>query len=195
MTTNKTQVTVLRGKAFFAKILGDPVPNYNKDGKEWKMDLKLANKESLKELKDLGVGDRVKQKENYLNGSPYITLKQSEFRKDGITRNDPIKVYDAAGKEWDQSRLIGNESDVDVKIAVMDFGPGKKKGMYIRGVRVLNLVPYERKDFPPLSEEDEFFANAAAAFEQNDKELANFKKDFGLDDDVNDIGDDDEDPV
>lgn len=159
MVNSKPQTVVLRGEAMYAKILGDPVLNYNKDGKEWKMDFKLADKNSIKELDKLGIKDRVKTKDGYLDGEPFMTFKQAEFRKDGVTPNQPIKVVDIAGKEWSQEKLIGNGSKVDVKFVVMDFGPGKKKGVYIRSVRVLDLVPYEKDEFPEIDENDEFFDN------------------------------------
>lgn len=159
MANGNVQTVVLRGEAMYAKVLGDPVLNYNKDGKEWKLDFKLADKNSEAELKKLGIADRIKSKENYLDGAPFLTFKQAEFRKDGVTPNQPIKVVDIAGKEWSQDKLIGNGSKVDVKFVVMDFGPGKKKGVYIRSIRVLDHVPYEKDEFPEIDENDEFFDN------------------------------------
>ena len=91
---NKNQTFVIRGKASYAKILGDPVPNYDKSGKEWKMDLQITDKETIKELKAAGIGDRVKTKDNYLSGSPFMTFKQAEYRKDGVTKNEHIKIVD-----------------------------------------------------------------------------------------------------
>lgn len=180
--TNKATVTaVLRGKTSFAKILGDPVLNYSKDGKEWKMDLILP-KEAIKEVKALGIGDRVKTKDNYADGQPFMTFKQAELRRDG-TPNQPIKVYDIANRPWDESKLIGNGSDVDVKFVVMDHGPGKKKGVYIRSVRVLNLVPYAQEEFAPIDENDPYFEQYKATAE----ETAQFKQDFGLEDDLDDV--------
>ena len=46
---NKPQTAVFRGKAQYAKVLGEPMLNYNKDGKEWKLDLVLADKGLLAE--------------------------------------------------------------------------------------------------------------------------------------------------
>lgn len=193
MTTQKKPITtvIFRGKASFAKILGAPVLNYSKDGKEWKMDLHIVDKGILKEAKSLGISDKVKQKETYLNGDPHLTFKQSELRKDG-TPNYPIKVVDAAGKPWPETTLIGNGSDVDVKFIVMDHGPGKNKGMYIRSVRVLKLVPYERREFDPIDENDEFFNEAEAAEELAQQEardavepeVSEEKIEVELDDDI-----------
>ncbi len=177
-----SQIVTIRGKTSYAKILGNPVLNYSKDGKEWKMDLKIG-KDTAKELKNYGIADRVKMKPDYLDGQPYITFKQRELRPDG-TPNKPIAVVDIAGKPWDQNKLIGNESDVDVQFTVRDYGPGKKAGMYIRKVRVLNLVPYEGGDvLPPIDENDPFYKNLADAVDTNNTATADALADL-LDDEI-----------
>lgn len=165
MAINNTQIVTIRGKTSYAKILGDPVPNYSKDGYEWKMDLQIT-KETAKELKGYGIGDRVKMKPEYLDGQPFVTFKQREMRTDyktgGQVKNDPPTVLDIAGKPWPQDKLIGNGSDVDVQFTIKDHGPGKKAGVYIRKVRVLNLVPYDNPDaLPPIDENDPFYKNLA----------------------------------
>lgn len=183
-------IVTFRGKTSFAKILGNPVGNKFGDDLNWTMDLVLTP-EAVKEAKALGIGDRVKRKEEYLDGQPHMSFKQPELRKDG-TPNKPIRVVDINGKDWDQNKLIGNGSDVDVKFAVADFGKGKKKGVYIRSVRVLKLVSFERKEFEDIDENDEFFneAQQAAALyaDRRQREDAQFKKDFDLntDDDLDD---------
>lgn len=183
---NKSQKMVVRGKTSYAKVLGDPVLNYSKDGKEWKLDL-LIDPAVEKEFKAAGIADRVKRKDGYLDGKPHVSFKQAEFRRnpDPITgemkRNDPIKVTDILGDAWDQKTLLGNGTDVDVTFAVQDYGPGKKKGVYIRSIRVLKLVPYEGGgDAPPIEETDPFYAEAAAAAARKAKENEQFKQDFGL---------------
>lgn len=155
---NSVIETVIRGPVHYAKILGSPVPCYDKDkGKEWKMDVEL-NAATVKELKGYGIGDRIKQKDGYLDGAPHISLRQNSQKADGTPNNSP-RVVEGDGKTpWDQEKLIGNESVCDVKVAIMDHGPGKKKGVYIRGVRVLKHVPYEGTLFSPLDEDDEYFA-------------------------------------
>lgn len=182
---------VIRGKTSYAKILGDPVLNYSKDGKEWKMDL-VIDKDTIAEFKTAGIGDRVKTKPEYLEGQPYVTFKQAEFRRDG-TANDPIRVVNILGEPWDQKALLGNGSDVDVTFAVVDHGVGKKKGMYIRQVRVLKRVEYQGGDeAPPIAEGDPFYAEVEAAKAKKSAEDASFKKDFGLDDPVEDIATEEE---
>jgi hypothetical protein len=185
----------IRGKLSYARILGDPVLNYSKDGKEWKLDLEIPES-AVKEFKTAGLTDRVKTKDGYLDGKPHVTFKISEFRKDpdpetGLPkRNRPPKIVDILGEAWDQDKLLGNGTDADVSFVVQDHGPGKKKGMYLRSVRVLKLVPYEGKDdAPPIDESDPFYAEAAAARARKEMEAEQFKKDFGLDDSVEDLDD------
>lgn len=150
---------VIRGKASYAKVLGDPIPNYNKDGKEWKIDLILTDKGSIEEVKAAGIGDRIKRKESYWAANePHLSMKQTELRKDG-TPNRPINIVDAKGNPWPQDKLIGNGSIIDLKFVVIDNGPSKFKGVYPRSIRVLDLVPYEKEEFAPLSEDDEFYAS------------------------------------
>ena len=179
MANNKGTTLVIRGKASYAKILGEPVANYNKDGKEWKMDLELST-DTLKELNKAGLKDSIKNKETYLDGNPYISFKQPSTRlekKTGqIIENKPIRVVDAAGKPWDQDKLIGNGSVVDVKFDVIDWGAGRI-GKYIRAVRVLQLVEYASSDFEPLSDDDEFKAAAEA-------EAGGVPFDTDMDDDI-----------
>jgi len=188
------QTIYIRGKAYWAKILGDPVWNYSKDGKEWKMDLTIDDK-ALATLKSAGIGDRVKDKDD--ERGKFITLKQRATRADG-TPNLPPRVVASDNSAWDQNTLIGNETPVDVKIEVRDNGKGKKHGVYIRAVRVLELKQYIPQEFAPIGEDDEFYGKAPpvkAAPSKNEfspEEDAGFKKDFGISDDLDDVPFDDE---
>lgn len=186
---SNSNVVVFRGKTSFAKILGAPVSNPFDDNLNWTIDL-ILTPETVKEAKALGIGNKIKEKEGYLDGRPFMTFKQAEKRRDG-TVNDPIKVVDIKGAPWDRTVEIGNESDVDLKFAVVDNGKGKPKGVYIRSLRVLKLVPFTRTDFDPIDEDDEFFNEAqqaaGLAADQADREDKQFKKDFDLDDDIEDV--------
>jgi hypothetical protein len=181
MTTSKPQTAVFRGKAQYAKVLGEPMLNYNKDGKEWKIDVVFADEKGIKaEAKKLGIADRVKQKDTYMDGQPYMTFKQAEYKRNGEA-NERIKITDILGNPWPQDKLIGNGSDIDVKFVVVDYGPGKKHGIYIRSIRVLKLVEYSKQEFDDIPDDDEFAAEAKALAEQRAREDAQFKKDFTVD--------------
>lgn len=175
---NDNITVVIRGETSFAKILPSQLTlNYNKDGKEWKLDLVL-DEAVEKDLKKMGLADRIKYKDSYVDGRPFITLKQPELRRDG-QENDPIKIVDAKNQAWNETAELGNGSIVDVKLNIKDYGKGKKKGVYIRAIRVVKHVEYKRDDFAPLAEDDPLYAEAMAT--------PDFEKDFGLaDDDLND---------
>jgi hypothetical protein len=178
MSNQKSVKHVVRGKSMYAQILGDPVLNFSKDAKEWKIDV-VIDEGTAKEFKSMGIADRIKRKDTYLEGQPHITFKQAEFRKSGDP-NDPIPVTNILDEKWDDKTMIGNGSDIDVSFVVRDYGAGMKKGVYIRSVRVLKLVPYEKTEFKKLDEDDPFFAEAAAIRQKRETEAAQFEVAFGL---------------
>lgn len=156
--SNTRKTIYLRGKAFWAKVLGPPVLNYSKDGKEWTIDFQ-PDANGVKSLKAEKLADRLRaDKDNT------ITLRQKAERKDGEP-NRSITVYDAGGKAWDEKRLIGNGSDVDVKLQIVDYGVGKKLGIYPQAIRVLNLVEYAPQEFAPLEKNDTFYHDFGMAEE------------------------------
>lgn len=165
----------LRGKLSYAKILGDPVLNYSKDGKEWTLDLEL-DKEGEKQAKAEGLN--IRKKDNYLDGKPYVTIKQRELRSTGEPNKAPT-VKDEAGTTWPVDTKLGNGTKADVKASIVDYGVGKKQGVYLDSVRILQHEEYSATEFPPLSSDDEFFGKAAKApANRAAKEDAQFKKDF-----------------
>lgn len=191
---NKNQTLVLRGTAMYAKVLGDPVLNYDKDGKEWKFDFIPKDPKAVtKELAEAGVSDRLRSRvvkstgEDLYEGAKFMSFRQREYTKDGKP-NEPIGVFDILGSPWDQNKLIGNGSIVDVRFAVVDYGPGKKAGVYPRSIRVLDHVPYAVTQFVEINDDDEYYTAAMKAAEdkvaQEDK---NFKKDFmSIEDELDD---------
>lgn len=163
--TTKTNIGVIRGKTNYCKLLGDPRLNYSGDGREWTVDI-LIDEDTIKELKKLGIDDKVRRKDNYLDNQPFLTFRQREFLPDGREADRP-EVRDITNKLWDQEVNIGNGSVVDVKFVVKDYGKGKKKGMYLRSMRVMDHVPYD-DGFKEPDENDEYYeaylkATAAAA--------------------------------
>lgn len=189
--SNTKEIAYIRGKLYWAKVLGDPVPNYNKDGNEWIFDLaldKVAEKQA-KAQKEL----TVKTKEHD-SGLPFITLKQKELRASGEP-NQPIRVLDSAGKPWPKDQKIGNGTEADVKIEIRDFGKGKYPGIYPKAIRILDYVEYSKQEFPDLEDDDEYAGKAFTlpmeSYKQTDTEDRAFKQTFlghtaddDLDDDV-----------
>lgn len=172
-----TTTFIVRGHLVYAKVLGAPVLNYNKDGKEWTFDFVPLDPEKLEsQLEEVGIEDRLRKKSKtkypVMDGRPYMSFKQKELKANGEP-NQPIKVVDAANKPWDNNRLLGNETVADVKFVVVDNGPNKYKGVYPRGIRVLDLVPYEASEFDDIAEDDEY-ASAAKEAAAAAKEFEDF---------------------
>lgn len=177
MSQNKTVTVYLRGTFYWAKIFGAPRPNYNRDAREWTFEFE-PDEDSVQLLTDHGLRDRIKDnshKKGYEGRKPFLNLKRKEFRYDGEP-NDPIRVVDASNGSWPANTLIGNGTIGDVKVNIVDYGPGKKKGIYPQAIRVLDLVAYESKEFAPIAKDDPYFSKVK-------KQEDTFKKDFGLEDD------------
>lgn len=172
-TKNPNEIITIRGTTSFAKVMSYQLDkNFNKDGLEWSVDIQLDDPSGdEKRLKKLGIGDRIRQKDNYLDGAEFMTFRQPELKADG-SKNDPIKIVDAKGNKWPDDVELGNGTKVDVRFVVKDYGAGKKKGVYIRGLRVLDHVPYERKAlFDPLDENDEFYVAPDTGGDDLDDEM------------------------
>jgi hypothetical protein len=169
--------------AHWAKVIGSPRLNKFTGEKEWSIDV-TPDKEGLATLKKLGIADRLREpKEGDTRTERFLSFRHNELKKDG-TRAEPLRVVDANNNAWD-NRLIGNGSKVDVKFVVKDYGVGKKKGVYIRALRVLELVPYVSQDFAPLDTDDEFFAEDPVAEETTTATMPTVQDALdALDDDV-----------
>lgn len=142
MANDKTTVFA-SGKIFWAKVLGEPVNNYEGTAREWTLEFVPDDTTFLKEQKLL---DRLKDKEY----GEAIRLKQAEYRNgpDGEKiKNEPIRIYDENNEPWEASKLIGNGSEIDIKLSIKDWGKGKKKGIYVTAIRVTKHIPYVSNEF------------------------------------------------
>lgn len=151
----------MTGKVFWAKVLGDPVPNYNRDGKEWTLDFE-PDAEGIALMKREGLTEKIKGKgyntgknNQWAEKTPFVRFVHKEFRSNGKP-NDPITVCDARNRIWDPDVKIGNETLAEVKFNSADYGKGKPKGLYIQALRILDLKPYVRQEFAPLPEDNEY---------------------------------------
>lgn len=157
-----SEIHYIRGTLDWAKVLGPPRMNNFTGEKEWSIDI-TPNAESRALIRKLGLADRLREpKEGDKRTESFLSFRQKEFRADGAP-SEPIKVYAADGSVWPDNTLLGNGTTGEIKFVVKDYGKGKKKGMYIRAIRVATLVPYESKEFATVSDDDEFFANATPA--------------------------------
>ena len=136
---------LIRGKAKWAKVIGEPAWGYKNQHKEWSIDVYVDDVTATK-LKEEGLGEKLKDKGN----GTYISFKRRELKQDG-TPNKPIRVVDSHGNAWD-TRKIGNDSIVNVNFAINEYGKGEKSAN-ILSLQVWDLVPYSGGEFPTKNEE------------------------------------------
>jgi len=148
----------IKGIAQWAKIFGEPLPNYNEDGNEWSIDLE-PDEDGINLFKRLGLENKIHvfgepNKKGVIQKRPtYIVFARSEMKRSGPNKgdpNNPIPVFDADGKEWPEGVSIGNGSLVEIKFGTFDIpAKGKFKGgpkQVIYEVKVLKLVEYKRPE-------------------------------------------------
>lgn len=156
------------GVTHWTKVLGDPHPNFNRDGREWTFDF-TPDADGLKLFAELGITDKLKDKSD--ERGKFIQFKQKEKQADGKA-NFPITVVDAGNKPWDPEIKIGNGSIIEVKFKVADYGKGKPKGVYPQAIRVLELRPYVRQEFAPLPDDNKYLKQYESFMEAGDDIIA-----------------------
>ena len=141
-----TKTFNLTGKAFWCKVLGDPVENYREDGNEWTLDV-TPNQKGIELLRRIGLGEKLRNKDD--DRDDFITFRRNELKKDG-TPNNKIEVVDAEGNPWDEDKAIGNGSTVKVRFSVFEMpAKGKFKAIIkpvIYKITVLDLVEYKKPE-------------------------------------------------
>lgn len=136
----------ISGVAHWAKVLGDPVPNYAGDGREWTIDV-TPDEEGIRLLNEIGLGGKLKNKDD--ERGQFIAFRQKEKRRDG-SLNRRIAVVDEEGQPWPPNRLIGNGTRIDLKFEKKDYGPGKHPGVYPQAIRIRELQEYNPVHFAPI---------------------------------------------
>jgi hypothetical protein len=136
----------LYGKAYYTR-LKDPLTSIKKkDGTveeikpQFRMELGLSAKGQ--EIAQ-NIGLTVNPARDDIK-SPYLRLERKV--KNGDVDASRPKAFDAEGAPFNIEQLIGNGSDVKVKIWVPnDTAPNGKKYPALMDVQVISLVPYEDK--------------------------------------------------
>lgn len=144
----------ITGRVFWPKIVGEKAlhDNYERTGREWSYEFEPDDVEFLKTERLL---DRLKEKEDPKNPDkgPFLNLRKPEFTRAG-DKNEPIRIYNADDTPWDETVSLGNGTRVDAKLRVVDYGKGKKKGIYTTALRITELVPYVSNEFGGMGKTD-----------------------------------------
>lgn len=132
---------VISGNAWYAKVLGAPAWGYKNQYKEWSLDVTLDEKTKAK-LLEAGMGANfIKDKGD--DRGEFLTFKRRETKKDG-TPGKAFLVVDRKGQDWDQKKLIGNGSVVNIKIALNDDSENPKvKRPGLIKMQIVDHVAYE----------------------------------------------------
>lgn len=175
----KNNIVFAKGTLYWSKIVGRSaaVPNYEGDGYEWTFEVEP---DDVGFLKDNGLLDRLKDPLDYVRKlekrikneddpetleeletklskaqeqaegrGDYLILRKPTENKDGEP-TEPFRIYDEDNEPWGEDRLIGNGSKADLKLKIVDWGPGKKKSIYCMAIRVTALVTYETDEFAAM---------------------------------------------
>jgi hypothetical protein len=171
------------GRIYWAKIVGRRAlhNNYEGTGREWSYELEP---DDVQFLKDERLLDRLKERDDPKNPDkgPFLNLRKPEFTRAG-DENEPIRIYNADDEPWDENVAIGNGTRVDYKLRVVDYGKGKKKGVYTTALRITELVPYVSNEFGGMGKKDSpAKAGKGKAPAKREKSAAEYIDD--LDDDI-----------
>lgn len=182
MATKRTTVFGT-GKIYWPKIVGERAlhSNYDGDGRQWAYELAPDDTSFLKEHKLL---DRLKDKEDPKNPDKgeFLYLRKPEFDREG-NKNEPIRIYNEDNEPWGDETLIGNGTEVDYKLSIVDYGKGKKSGIYTTALRVTKLVPYNGNEFgamdgdKPKAKAKPVKSSGGAALDELDDDMPPFEKD------------------
>ena len=139
---------VISGTAYWAKVHQPHYDQYNEQG-IFSIDVTVDAK-TKKQLQDLGLGPRIKTKDD--ERGEFITIKRKYTRKDG-TKNSSPRVVDSKKTPISPDVLIGNGSLVNVAFDTYDYNVGGNKGVgsSLKAVQVTKLVEYS-----PSENLDEF---------------------------------------
>ena len=162
---------VISGTAYWAKVHQPHFDQYNEQG-IFSIDVTVDAK-TKKQLQDLGLGPRIKNKGDERND--FVTIKRKYTRKDG-TKNSAPRVVDSKKTPISSDVLIGNGSLVNVAFDTYDYNVKGNQGVgaSLKAVQVIKLIEYSpSENLDEFSEESGYQAktNGASKNELEDDKL------------------------
>ena len=134
-----TDIVYLTGKCNWAKVY-KPEAEYDKSKHSWRIDL-YPDDQSWELFDKAGLA--LKKREDK-EGGKFVSFKRptKKIIKDKIVELEPPKVLDFEGNPM--TDLIGNGSDVTIKVSVYDTAKGK--GHTLEAVKVNELVEFGKSE-------------------------------------------------
>lgn len=139
---------MLTGKTFWFKAIGSPRPNkFNPDVPQWSFDLSIDEENQDKLIKAGIKKDSFKNKDD--ERGTFLTFTRDAVKKNGEA-GKPFRVVDAQNKDWDQTKNIGNGSELNVVVSLNEREFRGKKFLKPSAVaiQVWDLVEYQSGGFP-----------------------------------------------
>ncbi len=149
-------MAMLRGTAFWAKVVGNAPKGYADGPAEWSFDVAITGDQAAS-LVDNGADVYVKTPKNEEDhaGLNYVTFKRPAVKSDG-TPAKPFRIVGSDREPWDGKTLIGNGSEINVHYVLNEMTYGKNKGKFkpaALAIQVVKLEPYVGKpEFPTYDE-------------------------------------------
>lgn len=146
---------IIRGKAYWAKVLGEPVKDKYKPVRQWSMDV-APDEASLKALEDEGLSHKIKPAVNksgkgHASGQGYVKFERPESvtNRQGKQVDMPnIPIVDKYGQDWPDDKLLGNGTEVEVAFEIIDgeFNGQPFRKPRIKKIKVVAHVPFEEDE-------------------------------------------------
>lgn len=149
------KVYIVTGKARYAKILGAAPPGYDNGPEEWTLDLVVDEAGEKQYLASGGSDFYVKVNKD--TGEKYVRFSRKAIKRDG-SEGKPFTVVGPDGKAWDQKKLVGNDSILNIKFSLNEIthkGAKRLKPSAL-AIQVWEHIKYEGKGgFPTRPVEPE----------------------------------------
>ena len=154
---------IIKGIGYWAQIVGAPKPHKFYEGtakegvKRWSFDLSI-DKETQKKLLEAGMRKTFLRNKGDERDT-FLSFDRDDKKADG-SEGKPYEIVDAQNQPWDQSKLIGNGSVLNVVVTLNERTFRGEK--YLRPgairIQVWEHVPYEgggKNEFPTKEAESE----------------------------------------
>lgn len=142
---------LLKARVKWCKILGEAPPGYDNGPAEWTLDA-ILDEQGVADYVASG-GDPFYVRDSK-DGERFIKFTRKAIKKDG-EKAQSIRVLDHRGEVWDQNKLIGNDSVVNIQYSLNEVNSKGKKRLKpsVLAVQVWDWKQYQSKSAFPTRDE------------------------------------------
>ena len=134
---------LIKGQAFWCRVVGAPHDNKFTKSKQWSFDLSV-DKETIQKLLEAGMRKTYIRNKADERGD-FLSFQRDATKKDG-TEGKPFKIVDAQNNPWPTDKLIGNGSTLNVIVTLneREFRGEKFLKPSAINLQVWDLVEYSK---------------------------------------------------